>query len=216
MGTSSKKGTSKKLKEILNRYIDTSTNSFKPGQEEVACKEFTRKYLTQTRSSKGYFNPEKMSSMIQVGFGGLKKFSKKYENTDSFSEEELKEKVNEFVEEDDELLTEEDEVERNAFIAAMTKAILATKDKDRIFIETMILNIIKLGVFSEFKENILEVTNGPISLEKIKEEIEKAVKDYLKDSMDEIYEKTLAGDWKAISKIIENIKKKLKREDKNV
>jgi len=216
MGTSSRKGTSKTLKKILNNYIDTSTKTFKPGQEEAACKEFTRKYLTQTRSSKGYFNPEKMSGMLQVGFGGLKKFCEKFETIDFSSEEDLKEEIRDFIEDNDELLTEDDELQRNAYIAAMTKAIMASEDRDRVFVENIIINVVKLGVISEFQESIVELTNTPISFDRLKEEIESSVKDYLKDSMEEIYEKTLAGDWKEIAKIIENIKRKLKKVEEDV
>lgn len=216
MGTSSRKKTSKKLKEILSNYIDNSTHNFKVGQEKIACQEFTRKYLTSTRSSKGYFNPEKMSSILQGGFKGLNKFCQEHKNIIFSSEEELKEEIIDFMEDNDELLTEADELQRNAYIVAMTKALLSSEDKDKVFIENIIINTIKLGVISEMQESILELTNAPISFEKIKKEVENSVKSYLKDSIDELYRKTVAGEWKEIVKVIEDIKKKLKKVDNDV
>lgn len=216
MGTSSRKRTSKRLRDILSNYIDNSTHNFKIGQEKIACKEFTRKYLTSTKSSKGYFNPEKMSSILQGGFKGLNKFCKEHENIIFSSEEELKEEIIDFIEDNDELLTEADELQRNAYIVAMTKALLSSEDKDKVFIENIIINTIKLGIISEMQESLFELTNTSISFEKIKEEVENSVKNYLKDSIEELYRKTIAGEWKEIVKVIENIKKKLKKVDKDV
>lgn len=215
MGTSSRKKTTEKIRKILNKYSDNSSQNFNLSSEQrnILCKEVIKEYMGGRKRAKGYFDPEKMVNVLSMGFGGFKKAQIYFDEIEITSNDDLEEEVKEYLEENqDELITEEDELYRRSYIKAMTTAILSEENKDDVFINNMIVNIVKLGVFSEIREEVLERSNAKISLEEYKKEIEKCVKSYLEKSMAKICKSVREGEWKELSKAIREIKNSLKGE----
>lgn len=217
MGTSKRKGSTKAVKAILNSYMDKNTKMLKEGKEKEVCQKITKEYLGRRKNSRGYFDPEKMSNLMCMGFGAFKK-AKVILDDEKIKELEIndvEEKIREFLEtEEDEIHTEEDEQYRRAFIEAMTGAILADKDKDKVFIENLIVNIIKLGVISELDQELIERYDSEISYD-FNTEIEKCVKESLEDCMENVYLNVTNEKWEVLSELIEKTKKKV-RGEKNV
>ncbi|MEG2092470.1 hypothetical protein [Cetobacterium sp.] len=215
MGTSSRRKTTEKIKNILNKYSENSLQGFNlsSSQRNILCKEVIKEYMSGRKRVKGYFDPEKMVNVLSIGFGGFKKAQIYFDEIGEIANDNLEEEVKEFLENSqDELITEEDELYRNSYIKAMATAILSEENKDDIFINNLIVNIVKLGVFSEIREEVLERSNSQISLEEYKQEIDKCVKSYLETSMDQICKSVRSGEWKELSKVIRKIKTKLKGE----
>lgn len=204
MGTSTKKGSTKAAKKILDQYMDNSTNTIKIGQEKDVCIKITNEYFSRRKKTKGYFDPEKLSGAMAIGFGGYKKIKDDFNGEANL--EIIEEKIKEFLEEEnDELQTEVDEEYRRAFIEAITGAILADENKDRIFIEGLIINTIKLGVLSELQEEIIQRYDKENSFD-FGKEIEICIKNNLKESMDHIYENVMKENWEVLSNLITDIK----------
>ena len=214
MGSSTKKGSTKSVKKILDLYMDTNTNTIKKGKEKEVCEKVTKEYLGRSRRTRGYFDPEKMSAMVSMGFGGFKKAKKIFEDEEikKLGIYEIEEEIKEFLDtESDEIQTEEDEQYRRAFIESMTEAILADKDKDRIFIENLIIKIVKLGVISELDQELIERYDKEVSYD-FNSDIQKCVEDSLKDSMDNIYLNVKEEKWEVLSQLIDKTKKKFRGE----
>lgn len=216
MGTSSRNKTTTKIKNILDKYSTDQNLEVSKKEKNIMCKEVIKEYMSGRKRAKGYFDPEKMTNLLSAGFGGFKKVQSYFEEIDDLSKDELEEDIKEYLEDNgDELITDGDEIYRSSYIKAMADAILSEKNKDDVFIQSLVVNVVKLGVFSEVKEEFLERANKEISLGHYKKEIEKCVEEYLKESMDKICQSVKKGEWKELSGAIKKVKKNLKG-DKDV
>lgn len=214
MGSSTKKGSTKSVKKILDLYMDTSTNTIKKGKEKEVCQKVIKEYLSRSKKTRGYFDPEKMSTMVSMGFGGFKKAKNFFEDEEikKLGIYEIEEEIREFLDtENDEIQTEEDEQYRRAFIESMTEAILADKDKDRVFIENLIIKIVKLGVISELDQELIQRYDKEVSYD-FNSDVQSCVEDSLRDSMDSIYLNVKEEKWEVLSELIDKTKKRFRGE----
>ena len=93
----------------------------------------------------------------------------------------------------------------------MTEAILADKDKDRVFIENLIIKIVKLGVISELDQELIQRYDKEVSYD-FNSDVQSCVEDSLRDSMDSIYLNVKEEKWEVLSELIDKTKKRFRGE----